>query len=132
VTFTWSATDLSTDLAQVRHLTGDTVSTDPYLTDEQITHELAQTDDVNLAAANCCLAILALLARRIDRNAQGFSAQRSQLTQHYQDLEKRLRERAGTMVQPRLLGVSSSERDAATSNPDFEQPTFTVGAFDNE
>ena len=131
MTFTWSGTSITTDLAKVRHMIGDTVSTDAYLTDEQINYELAQTPDVYLAAANCCRAILAAVARKIDRNAQGFSASRSQLTQHYKDLEQMLRSQASTITSAGPVPCSISDRDAVLDNPDFSPPSFSIGMFSN-
>ena len=131
MTFTWTSTDLSTDLAKVRHMIGDTVSTDPYLTDEQIAYELTQTSSLFLAAANCCQRILAVLARKIDRNGAQFSAQRSQLFQHYTDLELKLRSQAATLVKPVFGGTSQDGRDSLESDDDYIPAAFNSGDFDN-
>jgi hypothetical protein len=101
------------------------------LTDEQIAYELTQTSSLFLAAANCCQRILAVLARKIDRNGAQFSAQRSQLFQHYTDLELKLRSQAATLVKPVFGGTSQDGRDSLESDDDYIPAAFNSGDFDN-
>ena len=131
MTFTWDSTTITTDLAKVRHMIGDTESTDPYLTDEQIAYELTQTASLILAAANCCQRVLAKLARKIDRSGAQFQATRSQLFQHYTDLEIKLRAQASTVVKPFFGGTSIDDRSSIEDDDDYVPAAFNRGDFDN-
>jgi len=133
VTFTYSSTSISTDLAKVRTLVGDTNSNDPLLTDEQINFFLAETADIYLAAANAVRrGILPQLARRIDRTGTGFSATRSQMSQHYRDLAADLESKAYLGLEVTFGGTSTSDADNLESDTDFIQPTFQSGQHRNE
>jgi hypothetical protein len=112
-------------------MVGDVESTDPYLTDEQIAYELTQTSSLVLAAANCCQRILAKLARKIDRSGNQFQASRSQLFQHYTDLEIKLRDQASTLVKPLFGGTSIDARDSLEEDDDYLPAAFNRGDFDN-
>jgi hypothetical protein len=132
MTFTFSNTSITTDLAKVRHLIGDTDSTDPLLTDEQITFELVEDSNIYLCAANCCDRICAQLARKIDRNGTGFSATRSQKFQHYKDLAEILRSKSSTQCDVYWSNLSLDDADSIEQDSDFIQPSFKVGQNDYE
>lgn len=132
MTFTFSNTSITTDLAKVRHLIGDTDSTDPLLTDEQITFELVEDSNIYFAAANCCDRICAGLARKIDRNGTGFSATRSQKFQHYKDLSEILRSRAGLQCDAYWSNLSLDNADSIRQDSNYIQPSFGVGQDDNK
>ena len=131
MTFTWDSTSIATTTAKIRHLIGDTTSTDYYLTDEQIAFEYSECAEIYLAAANCCDRICAAVAKKVDRSGTGFSASRSQLFQHYKDLGDRLREKANQQAGPYWSEHSEDDKDTVESDTDFLQPSFKVGSFDN-
>lgn len=125
MTFTYDSTSISTDLAKVRTLIGDTNSSDPLLTDEQITFFLDETADIYLAAANAIRrGILPGIARRIDRSGTGFSATRSQITVHYRDLAETLESKSSALANPAWSELSDSDVDTIESDTDFQQPSF--------
>lgn len=130
MTWTYDPT-LATDRDKIRTLIGDTNTADQLLTDEQIAYMLAQTPQVDLAAAECCDLILAKLARDIDRSNIGMSSQRSQKVQHYQDLAQRLRAKAGTLSQTYVGGLSLAEKDELNDDADYVPMPFAVGRDEN-
>jgi hypothetical protein len=135
VTWTYSSTDLSTTLAKVRRLIGDTNTNDQWLTDEEINWIVGEQSTANayLAAADIADTILAsALLRKCDRNGPSFGAQRSQIVQHCRDLAKDLRKRADQRATPSCFGASEDEYETLTSDTDFVQPAFTRGKFDHE
>lgn len=131
MTWTYSATDISTDLAKIRLLVGDTDADDPLLTDEEIDFYLDETANIYLAAANAIdHGILPKLARDIDRNGTGYSATRSQKFQHYKDLSDKLRAKALTNSEPAFEEPNLSYAENAESDTDFVAPSFKIGQFD--
>ena len=131
MTFTWDSTDLSTDLAKARSRLGDTDSTDPLLTDEQIEAEVALTADIWQALVNCCQTILGKLARRNDRSGARFNATRSQQFQHYKDLLAEFQSRVGSIAGPSWSEQSIADAESIEDDDDFEPPAFKVGRDDN-
>lgn len=89
-----------TDLDKVRLLVGDTDSGDPQLSDPEIEALLeARTAEgstnVVAAAADAASAIAAIYAREFDFAEDAQTFDRSQRYEHYYELEKTLRVRAG-------------------------------------
>lgn len=132
MTFTFDSTDITTDLAKMRQRLGDTDSTDPLLTDEQINAEYAETNDVYQALVSCCRVILAKLARKIDRSGPRFNATRSQLFQHYRDMMAEFQSKVGQTAGPSWSEHSIADAEDIESDTDFAPPTFTVGRDDND
>lgn len=129
MTFTWDPTALDiSPLQQARLTIGDKDSTKPLLTDEEINFRLGEYDDSVLPAAIVCVRdILAKLARDIDRNNVGMSATRSQMTQHYRDLLKELKERNSALAESSVGGTSLAEETTAHSNTDTKQVGMSIG-----
>lgn len=109
---------ITTDLDRVRLLCGDTNSTDPILTDDEVSffvssRQIVDTTTggtlVNLpaAAADCAGAIAAEYARHFDFAEDGQSFNRAQKFGHYVALEQRLRTRAGGYAAP-MGGTTST------------------------
>lgn len=132
MTFTYSSSSISTDLAKVRLAIGDTDSNTALLTDEEINYYLDRKGDVTLAAIDCVKAILAKLARDVDRNNLGMSATRSQKTQHYRDLLKDLQAEQRTVAELFVGGTSIAERESIDEDDDFEPGTISRDADRNE
>lgn len=130
MTFTYDSTDISTDLAQVRLRIGDTNSADPLLTDEEITAYLTLDSDIVGAAILCVKAIIAKLARDVDRGNLGMSATRSQKVQHYKDLLIELRKGDAHFCQVFAGGLSVSGKESNESDTDYIPPRFKLGMFD--
>lgn len=130
MTFTFSSTDLSTDLAKVRVRIGDTKSAAMLLTDEEINAALTASSTVLAATVACVKLILAAIARDVDANAGGISTSRSQKTTHYRDLLRDLEAEMRAGASPYLGGVSKAEKTSRESNTDFALPSFSVGRDD--
>lgn len=134
MTFTYSATSISTDLSKVRLIIGDTDSDDPLLTDEEINYFLGRYAAVDRAAAECCKAILAApeVARAIDRTGTGFSASRSQRFQHVRDVLRELQATAGSITRASYTGASKSAKTSLESNSDYTPAAFERNQHDYE
>lgn len=135
MTWTYSSTSISTDLAKVRLLVGDTNTNDQLLTDEEVAYFQTLDTDLRLVAARCCDAIVAKLSRNIDRSNLGMSATRSQSIQHYMDLADRLRKEARSaganpIAAPDNFG-GPSQADVDGYNEDTDRgPLFYRGMND--
>jgi len=128
---TWTFSDsIATDKDKVRLKIGDTDTNDQLLSDETIEALLAIRDDVVLCAIDACRAILAKLAREIDRSAAGMSGSRSQKTQHYKDILANLTKESGGETRVKVGGISKSDNDTLRDDSDFEEPAFSVGMND--
>lgn len=110
---------------KVRLEIGDTDSTDPQLTDDEVNNFLDErtvldssggTVSVNVlgAAADCAGAIAANYARQFDFAEDGQSFSVSQRVQHYLDLERRLRARQGGYSVPVMSAVDAAVVDDVT------------------
>ena len=129
---TWTFSDsIATDKDKVRLRIGDTDTDDQLLSDETLDALLAIRADVVLCAIDACRAILAKLARDIDRSAVGMSGSRSQKTQHYKDILATLIKESGGETRIKVGGISKSDNDTLRDDSDFEKPTFTVGMNDS-
>lgn len=125
MTWTYSSTSISTDLAKVRLRIGDTNTKDQLLTDEEINYYLGQKANVDLAAADCIeFGIIPKLSRDVDRSNLGMSATRSQKVQHYMDLAKRLRAQSWTGAEVTSTAQSLADREANDADSDLLQPMF--------
>lgn len=131
MTWTYDSTDISTDLAKVRLLIGDTNTNEQLLADEEINFYIGRKADVTLSAADCCDAIVAKLSRDTDRNNLGMGAQRSQKIQHYQDLADRYRNEGRMEAGAFAGGTSKSDEDSWEADTDTKQPRFQQDGFDN-
>jgi len=78
----------------VRLALGDTDSTAPLFTDEEISvYTDARGTNVNLAAADACDALATRFARAFDFDTDGQKFSRSQMAKAYREMAERLRER---------------------------------------
>lgn len=131
MTFTWDATDLSTDLAKVRATIGDTNSNDQLLSDEHITAWLTfYDDDVLLASRRCVRDIIAKLARDFDRSAAGFSGSRSQKINHYKLLLEELEGETGGLAEMFVGGLSKDTEESFDEDEDYKGPKLRLGMDD--
>lgn len=93
MTWTYLATDLSTDLAKVRREIGDTNEDDQFLQDEEITLALTDEGSVLLAAARACDWIARTFARDFDFEADGTKIMKAARAKQYRELAAELRDR---------------------------------------
>ena len=121
---------LAADRDIVRLKIGDTDTDDQLLSNETLDALLAIRADVILCSIDACRAILAKLARDIDRSAAGMSGSRSQKTQHYKDVLANLIKESGGETRVKVGGISKDSIDALNDDSDFEKPSFTIGMND--
>lgn len=131
MTWTYSNTDLSTTLAQVRLKIGDTDSEHKVLTDEEIATVTDNTTDILLAGIECIDLILGQLARATDTSGAGISTSRSQKVRHWQDLKKSLESQTSLQADAFLAGTSKSEQQTLEADPDWKGVSFEIGMDDN-
>tara|TARA_R110000824_G_scaffold159878_1_gene334458 strand:+ start:2193 stop:2627 length:435 start_codon:yes stop_codon:yes gene_type:complete len=128
---TWSFSDsIATDKDKVRLKIGDTDTDDQLLSNETIDALLVIRADVTLCAIDCVRAILAKLARDIDRSAVGMSGQRSQKITHYEGVLRNLVKESGGEVRMKVGGISQDAADTLRDDSDFIKPSFSVGMDD--
>jgi hypothetical protein len=131
MTWTYDSTDLSTDLAKVRMRIGDTMTQDQLLTDEEINHYLGLYSSVDEAAAYCCDAIVAKLARDTTRSALGMSDSRNEVIRTYSDMRDRLLASHGAVAELVSTGDSVSAKETLTDDTDRVQPLFNRSRWNN-
>lgn len=131
MTWTYDSTSITTNLAKVRLRIGDTMTQDQLLTDEEINHYLGLYSSIDEAAAYCCEAIVAKLARDTTRSALGMSDSRNEMIQTYKDMAVRLRESHGSVADLTSTGDSVSAKETLTDDTDRVQPLFNRSRWDN-
>lgn len=134
---TWTyAPDFTTSRDKIRLEIGDTDTTDQLLSDEEIAYfagkySVSTESGLLLAAARCCEAIAAELARRVDisRSLGGEKIDKKahQAYEHYQTLTTTLREKAVAVagVSPFAGGISRDSKDTYEEDSDRVEPAFT-------
>lgn len=131
MTFTYSSTDLSTTLARVRMLIGDTNSADAQLTDEEIDFFTDTYGNVFFAAAAACDAVASRYARNVSKTVGPLSLQFGDRQQQYRDLAARLRYQGATGgLAVYAGGISQSDKDTLEADTDRVNPQFAVGMDD--
>jgi hypothetical protein len=131
MTWTYSNTSLSSELSRVRLLIGDTNTQEQLLTDEEINYFRGAYGDVNLAAAHCCIAIIAKLARDTTRSALGMSDSRNEIIRTYEDTRDRLLAMHSGLAEMTSTGDSVSAKETLTDDTDRVQPLFDRGRWNN-
>lgn len=128
MTFTYSTTSSTpTNLSRIRMRLGDTNSSLPIFTDEEITAALTDFATVTGAAYYLCKAAIAKYARDVDRSMPGISSQRSQQVAHLRDVLADLREEMLSGASGFTGGASKAGQDAINADTDFRQPHFQTG-----
>lgn len=95
MTFTYSSTSIGTALAKVRLQIGDTDSTDPLFTDEEINYHLSvHSDDVIPTAIALCDVLATRFAREFDFETDDQKFARSQRQKAYAARAAELRAQA--------------------------------------
>lgn len=133
MTFTYDNSDISTDLAKVRLLIGDTNSSDQLLQDEEINYFLSVNDNVYSAAYLAANAIQSKFARMADTSIESVSVKYSQKASQYAALAKDLKSQAEEqdLVSPSVLGVSIDEMENQEADEDRVSNKFKMDRFSN-
>ena len=131
MTWTYSSSDISTDLAKVRLRLGDTNTNKQQFTDEEIDYFLDVGGSVIRAAILLCKAAIAKYARDVDHSNQGISTSRSALVQHYKDLIEELEAESNMAAIPSAPSLSQANRETYFADSDNVQPVFDVDTDTN-
>lgn len=135
MTFTYDEADISTDLAKVRTILGDTDSADPLLSDEQINYYLSVQANVFAASSMAAQAIQAKYSRLADTSVESVSVKYSQKAAAYaklsEDMNRRSLESASNIPLPSVLGVSKDAIDTQRADSDRVQSKFYMDKFSN-
>lgn len=120
MTFTYSTSSLTTDLAQVRLEISDTVSATALFADEEIDVFLADEGSVLAAAARACEVLAARYAGAYNFKTDDQSFDRGALSKAYAEQARRLRAQSGgvaTIAPTRIDGYSDdiANDDISTS-----------------
>jgi hypothetical protein len=134
VTFTYSNTSISTDLAKTRLRIGDTVDRgDKSLTDEEIQVVLDDFSNLDTAALRCAELLLARMRKYHDRSQSGVDESQSQEIEHLEKVIDMLQKRVSKGGVSCYSGMISQDRlDDAADDSDYPQPSFAVGMDDKE
>ena len=130
-------TSAATRRDAVRLLVGDTDTTDPQVTDEEIAFALTQgVDDVYVAGAVICRALSGKYARLVDSSVESVSASYSQRATQYAELATRLTQdskRLGSvgLGVPDAGGISISDMASVETDPDRVPGAFRIEEFTN-
>lgn len=134
MTWSYDATLLGAKpLYQVRFLTGDTLSGDQQMTDEEIAFVLTQRSSIYGAAAMCCRSLSAQKARLADVSTGDLRTTYSSLSQAYSkragEYEAQATARSGAL--PYAGGVTVTDKQNQEADGDRVQPQFKIGQEDN-
>ena len=129
MTWTYSSTNLSTDLAKVRSLVGDTDTNDQQLTDEEIDFYLDNAGNLYYAAANVSDALAGKYQRRVDKSVGRASLTASQRAKGYREQAASLRAQAAVYsgITPYVGGISESDKETIEDDSDRVRPLFVKG-----
>jgi len=121
----WTYNEAQTaDRDILRFRIGDTNTNKQLLSDGELDAILGRKTGVIPAALEAVDAILAQVARDIDRNAAGVSATRSQMFEHYTTLRGTLQDEMRTEAEAFTGGLSRDDKDSFENDTDFVAPSF--------
>jgi len=131
MTWTYAGNPAASNTAAVRFEIGDTDSTDPLITDEEIAYLLTQNGTVSLAAVAACEAIAAKFARMVDKAVGDLRLSASQKHAQYLALAATLKRKGALKnAMPYSGGISIADKQANESDTDRVPPPFTITQFD--
>jgi hypothetical protein len=120
---------------EVRFLVGDTIATDPLITDEEILHAIEMWTNSYRAAAAIADALAARFAREVSHSADGQSYSASDISKHYIALADRLRIEAQRQIAktaaPYAGGISHAEREKDDQDDDLIDHAFRSHMHDH-
>ena len=140
MTWTYSGNPSSSAVDAIRFLIGDTDSTDPLLSNEEIswvnleqTGSATSTADLYTSAYYACQAIGAKLSRLADKSIGDLSVSLSQKAVAFRELAKDLQAHANRQSAPIPYagGLTYSDKEIDTENYDSVRPYFRSGQFED-
>lgn len=122
---TWTYTDPSTSNRDaVRFAIGDTDSTDPLVTDEEIAYLLTSLGSVASAAVAACEHLAMKFAREVDRQVGNLRLSSSQRSKQFAELAVMLRRRFAVTGIPYAGGLSIAGKLTNAADSDRVKPRF--------
>lgn len=124
---TWTYTGpANSDSDAVRFLIGDTLSTDPLLSNEEVAWLLSERGGVYPAAIQACETLAAKFARMTDTVVDDVEVKASQRAKQFRELRADLQRRAALSggALPYLGGQSISDKQAREDDTDRVPPIF--------
>lgn len=136
MTWTYNPADLSSSLAKVRLMIGDTNTNDQLLQDEEINYFLTVNSSPMSAAVMAARAIASKFARLADTDIETASVKYSQKAKGYADLADTLEKQSnsalsGGLAGPSATGISIAAMEQADDDTDRPIPENRKGMFDN-
>lgn len=131
----WSYQDtMPRDIDKVRFYVGDTVASDPLLTDQEIEFALAEGGSVRSAAVLCANKKAAEWARLADLKEGQLSISYSQRSKQMMALADTIQE-SSAFVDPALPTAGAifvADKEDTEADTTLVKPAFTVNMLDNE
>lgn len=130
----WSYAGPTTAKDEVRFLVGDTDSSDPLLTDEEITYLLGKySNGVFNASIRACETIMAKFARLADEAVGQVKINYSQKSESYRKMIDNLRQRMATEDMSAYAGgISKVDKRINEQNTDRVKPDFSKHQQENQ
>jgi len=134
---TWNYTDpLTIPRDEVRFLSGDTISSDQLITDEEIAYARSKFPVAQLAAAFCLRSLAARCLRDVNFSMGDASISASDRARAFNEQAAILDPVGKTLgaafvVLPSFGGITVSGKDVLESDTDAVQPFFKTGQWDN-
>ena len=129
---TWTyASPLSGNRDKIRTYIGDTDSTDPLLSDEQITYAYNEEGTVKGAAALAAEWIAIYFARQADKSVGDLSITYSNRAAQYKALAASLGSKSVKFCLPYFGGISETAKETREDDTDRVEPAFKVDMLDN-
>lgn len=132
MSWTYSGDPSTSPKDAVRFTIGDTDSTDPILTDEEINYLLTLKNSVSGAAHESCQRIVAKYARLVDQTVGAVQTKYSQLVDQYTALANSLYVSNSAIAIPYAGGISITDSQSLQTDTSRVQPVFRKGLMDNE
>lgn len=134
MSWTYSGRPEDNNVDAVRWHVGDTDSTQPLATNEEIEYALTQNPTVQKAAAIVCRAIAARFSTKASFSVGTVSKSCSDVSKAFSDRAKELDSDPNGIVAfvlPSFGGLKKSEKEVLDSDTDAVQPAFRKGMSDN-
>lgn len=131
MTWTYDPASVTTTLAKVRLLCGDTQSGRQLLSDEEINVLTGLAAHIFGMAAVGCETIASKFAADADKEVGDLSITLSQKAEAYERRADRFRQQAGTLAIPLAGGISIAAKDTQEQDTDRVKPQVSRGQFVN-
>lgn len=132
MTFSYSGDPSDSDRDNVRFTTGDTISTDVLLTDEELDSILATNTSVKGASVVAVRRIIAIVARQVTKAVGDLKMNLSDRIKNYKILLSELqRSLVLSTGGPVAGGLSASRKETVEEDTDRVIPDFEKGQFDH-